>query len=86
MTHQRNPRVHLEADEPRCAPSTECPQRCACARYLAPLPPAGAALIDGTKHAMFSVFCPSYLSLDTARNRKAAADKLAARPKVHPAW
>jgi hypothetical protein len=45
MSHTRDDRVYLEADQARCEPENVCPRRHDCARYRAPLPAFGAKMI-----------------------------------------
>lgn len=68
MSHQRDPRVTLAAAEPRCTPAFPCLQKQRCARYLAPLPPAGASMIGHDLPPPFysGSYCPRYLKVSMA--------------------
>lgn len=64
MSH-RDPSVYLSPVEPRCSPSA-LPQcgRFTCARYLAPVPPSGAAVVDyNLTRDHFSAPCSMWVSM-----------------------
>jgi hypothetical protein len=65
MPHQRNDRVHLPPDEPRCVPENKADICERCARYLAPLPATGASMIGAGLPPMFygGAYCFSYIPL-----------------------
>lgn len=49
----------LPASQARCRPAQHCPPRNHCARFVATIPPAGAALGDFSSE-LVGAFCPRY--------------------------